>query len=59
MHRFGAARRLVGSRVRVVTFEKDRVCAITDCATRLSIYNPDPFCALHTEQAHLSSYSGR
>ena len=29
------------------TYECGRVCAADDCETRLSIYNPSPYCALH------------
>lgn len=59
MHRFGAVRRLVHGRVPVITFEKDRVCASRGCTTRLSMYNPDAFCSLHTGQAEARPYPER
>jgi len=40
MHLFGTA-------PPPVTMPRGRVCAESGCATRLSIYNPEPFCALH------------
>ena len=32
-------------------YERGRVCDEPGCDTRLSIYNPSPFCALHTVKA--------
>jgi hypothetical protein len=51
MHRVRPPRRILTSRERVATFEKDRVCAAQSCATRLSVYNPTCYCALHAPQA--------
>ena len=47
MHRVRPLRRVLSSRHCVATFEKDRVCAAVGCATRLSIYNPTLYCAVH------------
>jgi hypothetical protein len=46
---------MMGTSVLVPTWDRDpvrtsprgRVCACDGCATRLSVYNPSPFCALH------------
>jgi hypothetical protein len=32
------------------TYASGRVCAAPGCSTRLSIYNPLPYCALHRSQ---------
>jgi hypothetical protein len=32
------------------SFGEDRVCAAGTCATRLSRYNPDDYCAAHHDQ---------
>jgi len=32
---------------RVADYGRDRVCEHPGCTTRLSIYNPEPRCALH------------
>lgn len=42
---------MIGSQHRPVSFASGRVCAVPGCATRLSIYNSDPFCSIH---AHIS-----
>jgi len=34
-------------RSRPTTFERGRVCGVRGCGTRLSIYNPSRFCAVH------------
>ncbi len=44
--RIGAQR--VGSEARPPSYAGGRVCAQRSCGTRLSIYNPDPYCALHS-----------
>ena len=31
----------------IPAFARGRVCDVPGCDTRLSIYNPSPFCALH------------
>ncbi len=36
-----------GNRTR--TYQQGRTCAYPGCTTRLSMYNPSPMCALHTE----------
>jgi hypothetical protein len=59
MRHIGAVRRLVSRGHRVATFEERRVCAEEGCATRLSIYNPDAFCALHAARARSFSTPGR
>lgn len=30
------------------TYGRGRTCAVENCDTRLSVYNPKPVCALHT-----------
>jgi hypothetical protein len=37
----------IGSQHRPTKFEEGRTCAEPRCATRLSIYNGDDFCAIH------------
>lgn len=29
------------------TYRRGRTCALEECDTRLSVYNPSPVCALH------------
>jgi hypothetical protein len=33
----------------VRSFGDDRTCAIVSCDTRLSRYNPDPYCWVHSD----------
>jgi hypothetical protein len=48
---FGAAGRTGKAR----TYKPGRVCVVEGCETRLSMYNPSPTCALHTEALRSSS----
>jgi hypothetical protein len=34
-------------------FAEDRTCRAPGCTTKLSRYNPDPFCSVHVQQRPL------
>jgi len=38
-----------GRGCRARTYQTGRTCSYPGCTTRLSVYNPSPTCALHTE----------
>jgi hypothetical protein len=40
---------------RARTYQTGRTCSYQGCTTKLSVYNPSPTCALHTEVARAST----
>jgi len=38
-----------GKTYRARTYQAGRTCTVPECRTRLSVYNPSPTCAVHTE----------
>jgi hypothetical protein len=41
----------VGSGRAVRSFGEDRTCAVLGCDTKLSRYNPDPYCWVHADRS--------
>lgn len=57
-HRFVTGTELIHGRP-VRTYGRGRVCSTAGCETTLSLYNPDPFCSVHsTVEKDLTHPSG-
>lgn len=39
-------------------YESGRICEVESCNTRLSVYNPDPRCALHVGEKDPGDHLG-